>query len=51
MPLLEKVPHLNNSQVTKLIQSIEINDQVEYATRIPERIRTLVSRLAAQPAK
>jgi hypothetical protein len=44
MELLEKGVPLNNSQVAKIVQSIEANSQVSTATGVPERIRKLVSR-------
>jgi hypothetical protein len=46
MPLLERVPKLNKTQVARLVQSITENDQVANAIRIPERIRSLASRFA-----
>jgi hypothetical protein len=45
MTLLEKATRLNNSQVTRLVQSIDANFQVGGAPRVAERIRALVSRI------
>jgi hypothetical protein len=50
MTLLQKVHRLNNSQVTKLVQSIESNSQVGNALYIPDRIRSLVSKVARSGA-
>jgi hypothetical protein len=44
--LLEKVPRLSDSQVTKLIQSTESNHQVREAIGVPARIQRLVARVA-----
>lgn len=41
--LLEKLTHLNDSQVTKLIQSTESNRQVRDAIGVPARIQRLVA--------
>lgn len=46
MALLQNVRHLNTSQITKLVQSVEDNSQVKNAIRIPERIRALASKLS-----
>lgn len=43
--LLEKAPRLNDSQVAKLVQSIETNTHVRDAFSVPDRIRKLVSRI------
>jgi hypothetical protein len=43
--LLQKAQRLNNSQVAKLVQSIESNSQVGNAIRVPDRIRALVSKI------
>jgi hypothetical protein len=47
MTLLEKLPKLTQPQVAKLVQSITDNDQVAKAIGVPERIRALVTRVAA----
>ena len=46
MDLLEKIPRLTQAQVTRLLQSINENDQVGKAIRVPERINALISRSA-----
>jgi hypothetical protein len=45
MALLEKVPHLNESQVTKLVLSSEDNSEVRNAFGVPDRIQILVRRI------
>jgi hypothetical protein len=45
MPLLEKIARLNDSQVTKLVQSTDTNRQVREAVGIPLRIQRLVARV------
>jgi hypothetical protein len=44
MSLLERVPHLTQTQVARLVQSITDNKQVGDAIGVPERIRALVAR-------
>jgi TIR domain len=45
MKLLEKLPRLSDSQVTKLIQASETNSQIFKADGITERIQRLVSKV------
>ncbi len=45
MTLLEKATRLSNSQVARLVQSIDANSQVSGAISVPDRIRKLVSRI------
>jgi TIR domain len=44
MKTLEQVPHLNSSQIAKLVNSIEANRQVRDAIGVPERIRKLLGK-------
>lgn len=43
--LLAKIPRLNDSQVTRLVQSTESNRQVREAIGVPERIQRLVKQI------
>ena len=43
--ILEKAPHLNASQVARLIAAIDANVDIREAWGVPERIRALVSRV------
>jgi hypothetical protein len=45
MTLLERVPHLTQTRVARLVQSITDNKQVGDSIGVPERIRALVARL------
>ncbi len=45
MTLVEKIPALNASQVTRLIQAIDENSEVGNAFGVPGRIRSLVERI------
>jgi hypothetical protein len=51
MKLLEKLPRLSDSQVTKLIQASESNSQVFNADGITYRIQRLVKRAGAVPGE
>jgi hypothetical protein len=45
MTMLERLPRLNSSQVARLVESIDANDQVRDAGRVPERIRNLIAKI------
>jgi len=45
MSLLEMVPRLNASQVTRLVRAVEENSQVHFAFGVPVRIQSLVARI------
>jgi len=45
MTLLAKIPRLNDSQVTRLVQSTESNRQVREAIGVPDRIQRLVKQI------
>jgi TIR domain len=45
MRVLERLSHLNTSQVARLVESIDANDQVRDSFGVPGRIRNLVSKI------
>lgn len=48
MTLLEQVPRINSLQVARLVRAIDENREVSQAFGVPDRIRSLISRVAEQ---